>query len=242
MGAGFATASHSHRPGGGAGCPAFARLRELRRGRHRSFTMSNSPQSKPDRSGKSVSTPGRRQSCPPQRSRRVKRRKALVRNAAPGGQPCGQASPFNGRDYRSLTRTGAPCGASPRRFWWDKVPHALGLPRRPARRLVRPNPRAPHPAPSIGTTGWRPRTSRVDSPNTRKITTVNPAAPGHSGRAKTGGSDHRLRGREPAAGDGRRAWRQAGPDPPAVRPERRRMAAGFVALNDIPGIAVIKAA
>ena len=92
----------------------------------------------------SVSVPGNDRhpaavrSCPPRnQSRRVKRRKALVRNAAPGGPPCGQACPFIGRDGRPMTRAGAPCGASPRCFM-RALPHYLGPRLPPGSRLARP--------------------------------------------------------------------------------------------------------
>jgi hypothetical protein len=52
----------------------------------------------------------------PPSPRGAERRKALVRIAAPVGPPYGKASPVSGRDCRPMTRTGAPLGASPRRF------------------------------------------------------------------------------------------------------------------------------
>ena len=51
----------------------------------------------------------------PRKTRGVKRRKSLVRSAAPRGPPCGRADPFSGRDHRPMTLAGAPFGASPRR-------------------------------------------------------------------------------------------------------------------------------
>src|SRR5437667_7717938 len=46
----------------------------------------------------------------------AERRQALVRNAAPGGPPCGRADPWIARDHRPMTQAGAPLGAPPRRF------------------------------------------------------------------------------------------------------------------------------
>ena len=63
--------------------------------------------------------PGRRHCLPPGKAEGVKRHKAPVRNAAPRGPPCGRAGPL--RDRRPITRTGAPCGASPRRFRAEPV-------------------------------------------------------------------------------------------------------------------------
>ena len=39
-----------------------------------------------------------------------------MRNAAPGGPPCGRADPWIARDHRPMTLAGAPLGAPPRRF------------------------------------------------------------------------------------------------------------------------------
>src|SRR6186997_1857670 len=46
----------------------------------------------------------------------AKRRQALVRIAAPGGSPYGKPVPSAEGNGRSITRTGAPIGAPPRRF------------------------------------------------------------------------------------------------------------------------------
>jgi len=70
---------------------------------------------------------------PPEKSEGVKRRTAPVRNAAPLARSCGRACHL--RDRRSMTRTSAPFGASPRRFsvsgprfssaiWSDRRPSA----------------------------------------------------------------------------------------------------------------------
>src|SRR3977135_1473182 len=40
-----------------------------------------------------------------------------MRNAAPGGPPCGRADPWIARDHRPMTLAGAPLGAPPRHFW-----------------------------------------------------------------------------------------------------------------------------
>ena len=49
----------------------------------------------------------------------AKRRQALVRNAAPGGRLAVGPVPSAEGNGRSITRTGAPIGASPRRFSLD---------------------------------------------------------------------------------------------------------------------------
>src|SRR5438876_12311417 len=49
-------------------------------------------------------------------TRGAERRQALVRNAAPGGPPCGRADPWIARDHRPMTLAGAPLGAPPRHF------------------------------------------------------------------------------------------------------------------------------
>jgi hypothetical protein len=58
--------------------------------------------------------PGRLWGCPP--SEGAKRRLALVRNAAPGGRLAVGPVPSAEGNGRSMTRTGSPLGASPRRF------------------------------------------------------------------------------------------------------------------------------
>ena len=97
--------------------------------------LSNSPAGKRQRSGK-CSAPGRRPSCPPRKqSRRVKRRKALVRNAAPGGHLAvrpvpsteGTAGPSRGPARLAALHRGDFRGASL---------HTLG-PRFPLRATVR---------------------------------------------------------------------------------------------------------
>ncbi len=59
--------------------------------------------------------PGRRLGLFPQ-SEGAKRRQALVRNAAPGGRLTAKPVPSAEGNSRSMTRTGTPFGASPRRF------------------------------------------------------------------------------------------------------------------------------
>jgi hypothetical protein len=73
----------------------------------------------------------------------AERRQALVRNAAPGGPPCGRADPWIARDHRPMTLAGAPLGAPPRHFW--RSFHFAAAPGRASgnRHLRRPVQRAP---------------------------------------------------------------------------------------------------
>src|SRR5206468_11701079 len=59
-------------------------------------------------------------------ARGAERRKALVRNAAPGGPPCGRADPWIARDLRPMTLAGAPRGAPPRHFWRSPLRRSSG--------------------------------------------------------------------------------------------------------------------
>src|SRR5438876_12199363 len=59
-------------------------------------------------------------------TRGAERRQALVRNAAPGGPPCGRAGPCIARDHRPMTLAGAPLGAPPRHFWRSRLRRSSG--------------------------------------------------------------------------------------------------------------------
>ena len=94
--------------------PAFARCAS-HGGQAFRIRLSTSPAGKRQRSGKSFGT--RPPSvCPPRKkSRGVKRRKALVRKPPhPVARLAVGPVPSTEGDRRSMTRTGAPCGASPR--------------------------------------------------------------------------------------------------------------------------------
>jgi hypothetical protein len=125
------------------------------------FTISNSTTDKSDRSGKS-SAPGRRSVLPASK---------LEEGEAPQSAGAERRTRWPAlRPGRSLHRKGPPVHVADRRalrrftaeILVGQGPTHPGLPGRPARRLVRPNPRAPHPAPSNGTTGCCPRMSWVE--------------------------------------------------------------------------------
>ena len=108
----------------------------------------------------------RRLPCAPQRGGQSADRR-WMRNAAPGGPPCGRADPWIARDHRPMTLAGAPLGAPPRHFSVPGRAFRRGIrassvsqllaggrstPRRsPGDARVRgdePRPQVPHPAPS----------------------------------------------------------------------------------------------
>ena len=96
------------------GCPAFAghdRLVAIVVDAHRCFV-------EPSSIVPGERAPGRRWGMSPH-PRGAKRRQALVRNAAPGGRLTAKPVPSAEGNSRPITRTGAPIGASPRRFSFD---------------------------------------------------------------------------------------------------------------------------
>ena len=93
-------------------------------------------------------------------ARGAERRQALVRNAAPGGPPCGRADPWIARDHRPMTLAGAPLGAPPRHFW--RSSHFAAAPGRASgnRHWRRPVQRAPRRA-VVMPPGTMPGAARV---------------------------------------------------------------------------------
>jgi len=99
--------------------------------------------------------------CP--QSEGAKRRQALVRNAAPGGSPCGKARPFSGReqpahnaDRRAYRRLTAAFSLDPETAFWKRTGAAD---RRTTPLIPRAFPRV-HPPPPAGL----PRRTHVVGP------------------------------------------------------------------------------
>jgi hypothetical protein len=122
-----------HRPGGAHVRSAFALTRY---GGQRSHLHSvKQPADKRRRPG-NLRHPGRRPSCPPRKqSRRVKRRKALVRNAAPVGHLTVRPVPSSEGTAGQLRRP-ARLAALHRGDFREASPHTLG-PRFPLRATAR---------------------------------------------------------------------------------------------------------